>query len=52
MTEPNNRIFGRRGARTLTVAEIGEVGGTKTGPIITDVLTNFGRDFTVDHIET
>jgi hypothetical protein len=52
MTQPNNRILGRRGARTLTEAEVGEVGGTKTGFIITDVLTNWGKDFTVDHLET
>lgn len=52
MTEPNSRVLGRTGARTLTDAEIGEVGGSATGIIITDVLTNFGRDFTVDHLET
>jgi hypothetical protein len=51
MTEPNNRVFGRRGARALTEAEIGEVGGLASGPIITDVLTMFGRDFQHDVIE-
>jgi hypothetical protein len=48
MTESNNRVLGRMGARTLTESEIGEVGGTASGPIITDVLTMFGRDFTHD----
>lgn len=51
MTEPNNRVLGRMGARTLTEAEIGEVGGSASGPIITDLVTNFGRDFTTDHLE-
>lgn len=51
MTKPNNRVFGRMGARTLTEAEMGEVGCARTGIIITDVLTQFGKDFTVDHID-
>jgi hypothetical protein len=51
MTKPNNRVLGRNGARTLTEAEIGEVGGLASGPIITDVLTMFGRDFQHDLIE-
>jgi hypothetical protein len=52
MTEPNNRVLVRMGARTLTEAEMAEVGGGfSTSVIITDVLTNFGKDFSVDHIE-
>lgn len=50
MNEPNSRVLGRMGARALTGAEIGKVGGS-TGIIITDVATNFGRDFAVDHFE-
>lgn len=53
MTEPNNRVLVRTGARTLTEAEVAEVGGAfSTSVIITDVLTNFGQDFSVDHIES
>ena len=51
MTKPNNRVLGRTGARTLTEAETGEVGGHSSGPIITDLVTNFGKDFQTDHIE-
>jgi len=51
MTE-QNRVLARTGARTLTQAEMAEVGGGfSTSVIITDVLTNFGSDFSVDHIE-
>lgn len=52
MTKPNSRVLGRMGARTLTPAEIGKVGGCATSFIITDVFTQFGKDFTVDHLET
>jgi hypothetical protein len=52
MTEPNNRVLARSGARILTEAEMAEVGGAfSTSVIITDVVTNFGSDFSVDHIE-
>ena len=52
MTEQNNRVLARAGARTLTQAEMSEVsGGFSTSMIITDVITNFGKDFSVDHIE-
>ena len=52
MTEQNNRVLARAGARTLTQAEMAEVScGFSTSIIITDVLTNFGKDFSVDHIE-
>lgn len=52
MTE-RNRVLARTGARTLTQAEIAEVsGGFSTGIILTDVLTNFGKDFTIDRLET
>jgi hypothetical protein len=50
MTELNNRVLSRKGARTLTPAEIGKVSGA-TGIIITDVVTNWGKDFAVDHLE-
>ncbi len=53
MTEQNNRVLARTGARTLTQAEMAEVsGGFSTSVIITDVLTDFGRDFSVDHLST
>jgi hypothetical protein len=52
MTEQNKRVLARAGARTLTQAEMAEVScGFSTSMIITDVLTNFGKDFSVDHIE-
>jgi hypothetical protein len=51
MTE-QNRVLARTGARTLTQAEMAQVScGFSTSVIITDVLTNFGKDFSVDHIE-
>lgn len=53
MTEQNNRVLARMGARILTQAEMAEVGGGfSTSVIITDVLTDFGKDFSVDHIES
>jgi hypothetical protein len=52
MTEPNNRVLTRTGARTLTEAEMAKIGGAfSSSIIITDVVTNFGKDFSVDHIE-
>lgn len=51
MTEPNNRVLGRMGARALTQAEIGVVAGCKSGPIITTLVTNWGSDISSDHIE-
>jgi hypothetical protein len=52
MTEPNNRVLTRRGARILTEEEMGQIGGAfSSSVIITDVLTNFGKDFSVDHLE-
>jgi hypothetical protein len=52
MTEPNNRVLARTGARILTQAEMAQVsGGFSTSMIITDLVTNFGQDFSVDHIE-
>jgi hypothetical protein len=52
MTEQKDRVFARMGARTLTQAELAEVScGFATAMIITDLLTNFGRDFSVDHLE-
>lgn len=51
MTEPNNRVLGRVGARALAECEIEKVGGCESGPIITELVTNFGRDFSTDHLE-
>ena len=52
MTEPNNRVLTRTGARILTEAEMAKIGGAfSTGGIITDLITNFGKDFSVDHLE-
>jgi hypothetical protein len=52
MTEQSNRVLARSGARSLTQAELAEVScGFSTAMIITDLLTNFGRDFSVDHLE-
>ena len=45
MTEQNNRVLARMGARTLTQAELAEVVGGGTTPILfTETLTNLGRD--------
>jgi hypothetical protein len=52
MTEPNNRVLTRTGARILTEEEMAKISGAfSTSIIITDVATNFGQDFSVDHIE-
>ncbi len=52
MTEPNNRVLTRTGARILTEDEMANINGAfSSSIIITDVLTNFGKDFSVDHIE-
>ena len=52
MTEPDNRVLIRTGARILTEAEMAKIGGAfSTSVIITDVATNFGQDFSVDHLE-
>jgi hypothetical protein len=52
MTEPNNRVLTRTGARILTEAEMAKITGAfSSSVIITDILTNFGKDFSVDHIE-
>jgi hypothetical protein len=52
MTEQNSRVLARTGARILTQSELAEVGGAfSTSMIITDLITNFGKDFSVDHIE-
>lgn len=53
MTEQNNRVLARRGARGLTAAEVAEVGGGfgTPGIIHTDLITNFGKDFQEDQIQ-
>jgi|SwirhisoilCB2_FD_contig_31_22914237_length_488_multi_8_in_0_out_0_1 hypothetical protein len=51
MTEPNNRVLARTGARILTQEEMAQVAGGFSTPIITtDLVTNFGTDFSVDQI--
>lgn len=53
MTEQRDRVLARVGARTLTQAELAEVGGGFSTPIITtDLVTNFGTDFSVDQLAT
>jgi len=43
MTEQNNRVLVRRGARTLTQTEMTEVRGGYSTPILfTEQLTNLG----------
>lgn len=51
MTEQEDRVLARMGARTLTQAEMAEVScGFSTPIITTDLVTNFGTDFSVDQI--
>ena len=51
MTEQKDRVLARVGARCLTQAEMAEVScGFSTPIIITDLVTNFGKDFSVDQI--
>jgi hypothetical protein len=51
MTEPNNRVLARMGARSLTQAELAQVnGGFSTPLIITELVTGFGSDFQVDQL--
>ena len=51
MTEQKDRVLARMGARSLTQTEIAEVGSGFSTPIIfTDLVTNFGQDFSVDQI--
>jgi hypothetical protein len=45
MIEQNNRVLARVGARNLTQAELAEVvGGYSTPILFTETLTNLGRD--------
>jgi hypothetical protein len=51
MTEQNDRVLARRGARTLTQAEIAEVScGFSTPVLFTEQLTNLGRDRVFDEV--
>ncbi|MBZ5489380.1 MAG: hypothetical protein LAO76_00430 [Acidobacteriia bacterium] len=51
MTEQSNRVLARTGARILTQEEMAQVAGGFSTPIITtDLVTNFGTDFSVDQI--
>lgn len=53
MTEQKDRVLARMGARSLTQAEMAEVCcGFSTPTIITDLITDFGKDFSVDHLAT
>jgi hypothetical protein len=48
MTE-QNRVLARAGARTLTQAEMAEVGcGFSTPILLTEMFTDLGRDFSPD----
>ncbi|HEY2390323.1 MAG TPA: hypothetical protein VGK22_04050 [Candidatus Angelobacter sp.] len=45
MTEKNNRVLARVGARNLTEAEVAQVSGSFSTPILfTEQMTNLGRD--------
>lgn len=49
MTEQNNRVLARVGARNLTQTELAEVvGGYSTPILFTETLTNLGRDHAPD----
>lgn len=49
MTEQNNRVLARAGARTLTQAEMAQVGcGYSTPILFTEIITNLGRDHAPD----
>jgi hypothetical protein len=51
MTEQNDRVLARRGARTLTQAEIAEVSCAFSTPVrFTEQLTNLGRDHVFDEV--
>jgi hypothetical protein len=51
MTEQNNRVLARAGARNLTEAEIAKVGcGYATPILFTEQLTNLGRDRVPDEV--
>jgi hypothetical protein len=49
MTEKNNRVLARVGSRNLTEAEVSQVSGSYSTPILfTEQLTNLGRDHMAD----
>lgn len=49
MTEQNNRVLARKGARNLTPADIEAVGAGFSTPILfTETLTNGGKDHFFD----
>jgi hypothetical protein len=52
MPEQNNRVLARKGARNLTADEMKKVGGgfATPGTIDTDLVTNWGTDFSPDQI--
>jgi hypothetical protein len=51
MTEQNNRVFARIGARSLTDAEMAEVRSGFSSPVLfTQQLTNLGKDHFPDEV--
>jgi len=48
MSNNNNRVLMRRGARPLAQSEIDEVTGASLPSILSVIRTNNGKDFTTD----
>jgi len=48
MSNNDNRVLIRKGARRLTQNEIDEVTGAATPSILSVIRTNNGKDFTTD----
>jgi hypothetical protein len=49
MTEQNNRVLARMGTRNLTEAEVSQISGSYSTPILfTEQMTNLGRDHVPD----
>jgi len=48
MSNNDNRVLIRRGARPLTQKEIDEVTGAITPSVLSVIRTNNGKDFTTD----
>ena len=52
MADKHNRVLARKGARSLTQAEIEQVSGVATAVLMTITLTNMGRDHSFDERAT
>jgi len=48
MSNNDNRVLIRKGARPLTQKEIDEVTGAITPSVLSVIRTNYGKDFTTD----